>query len=158
MSWTWNQPNGNGRPVSGYQYSLDGGAWQTRPAAFLLQERGLRAKPTRSGSGPSAPASPAASAATSRAARTRRRRSRVQIQAHNNTCPGKPGEPDTYNPSGPSCGAGWVCTSEGRLNINCTKDIYGNGTPWFRVTEGSHPGWFVKSTTVDLYGPRPGGC
>ena len=28
MSWTWNQPNGNGRAVTGYQYSLDGGGWQ----------------------------------------------------------------------------------------------------------------------------------
>ncbi|MGP0222600.1 Ig-like domain-containing protein [Paenarthrobacter sp. NCHU4564] len=27
VSWTWNQPNGNGRPVTGYQYSLDGGGW-----------------------------------------------------------------------------------------------------------------------------------
>ncbi|MBA4103484.1 MAG: hypothetical protein C0488_14845, partial [Arthrobacter sp.] len=28
VSWTWNQPDGNGRAVTGYQYSLDGGAWQ----------------------------------------------------------------------------------------------------------------------------------
>ena len=68
------------------------------------------------------------------------------------------GQPDTFNPSGPSCGAGWVSRSEGRLNINCTKDIYSNGTPWYRVTQGSHPDWFVKSTTVDLFGPKPGGC
>ena len=63
------------------------------------------------------------------------------------TCPGKPGPDRTRTPSGPpkTCGAGWVERSEGRLTINCTKDIYGNGTPWFRVTEGSHPGWFVKS-------------
>jgi hypothetical protein len=27
VSWTWNQPSGNGRPVSGYQYSLDNGPW-----------------------------------------------------------------------------------------------------------------------------------
>lgn len=27
VSWTWNQPNGNGRPVTGYQYRLDGGGW-----------------------------------------------------------------------------------------------------------------------------------
>ena len=28
VSWTWNQPSGNGRPVTGYQYSVDGGGWQ----------------------------------------------------------------------------------------------------------------------------------
>ncbi|WP_281445821.1 fibronectin type III domain-containing protein, partial [Paenarthrobacter nicotinovorans] len=28
VSWTWNAPNGNGRPVTGYQYSVDNGAWQ----------------------------------------------------------------------------------------------------------------------------------
>ncbi|MCT9627146.1 tandem-95 repeat protein, partial [Pseudarthrobacter equi] len=28
VSWTWNQPDGNGRAVTGYQYSLDGGGWQ----------------------------------------------------------------------------------------------------------------------------------
>jgi hypothetical protein len=28
VSWTWNQPSGNGRAVTGYQYSLDNGPWQ----------------------------------------------------------------------------------------------------------------------------------
>jgi hypothetical protein len=28
VSWTWNEPNGNGRAVTGYQYSVDGGGWQ----------------------------------------------------------------------------------------------------------------------------------
>jgi hypothetical protein len=29
VSWTWNEPNGNGRAVTGYQYRLDGGGgWQ----------------------------------------------------------------------------------------------------------------------------------
>jgi hypothetical protein len=28
VSWTWNQPDGNGRAVTGYQYSVDGGGWQ----------------------------------------------------------------------------------------------------------------------------------
>ncbi|MDR6416165.1 Ig-like domain-containing protein [Pseudarthrobacter sulfonivorans] len=27
VSWSWNAPSGNGRPVTGYQYSLDGGGW-----------------------------------------------------------------------------------------------------------------------------------
>ncbi|MDP9981493.1 hypothetical protein J2W14_000873 [Pseudarthrobacter oxydans] len=160
VSWTWTQPNGNGRPVTGYQYRLDGaGGWQdTQQRSFskgvgfsethTLEVRAISGgqngrigqDTSRSGAEPPPPVPTS------------------QIQAHNSTCPGKPGEPDTYNPSGPSCGVGWVERTEGRLTINCTKDIYGNGTPWFRVTEGSHPGWFVKSTTVDLYGTRPGGC
>ncbi|HET9347945.1 MAG TPA: hypothetical protein VFO13_02280, partial [Arthrobacter sp.] len=159
VSWTWTQPNGNGRPVTGYQYSLDNGGWVTTDqrsfstGAGYSETKTLRVRavsggqPGRIGSDTSrSGAEPPPPVPTS------------QIQAHNSTCPGKPGEPDTYNPSGPSCGVGWVERSEGRLTINCTKDIYGNGTPWFRVTEGSHPGWFVKSTTVDLYGTRPGGC
>ncbi|MDI3212087.1 Ig-like domain-containing protein [Arthrobacter sp. AL12] len=160
VSWTWNAPNGNGRPVTGYQYSVDGGAWQdTQQRSFSKsvgfsetvtlrvravsggQNGRIGSDTSRSGSEPPPPV-PVLS----------------QIQAHNSTCPGKPNQTDTYSPSGPSCGAGWVERTEGKLNINCTKDIYGNGTPWYRVTEGSHPGWFVKSTTVDLFGPRPGGC
>ena len=163
VSWTWNEPNGNGRPVSGYQYSLDGGAWQDtgqrsfsktvgfsethelRVRAISANQPGRIGKDTsRSGSEPPPPVPT----------------SQVQVEATTvRTCPGKPGQTDTFSEGPPkTCGAGWVERSEGRLTINCTKDIYGNGTPWFRVTEGSHPGWFVKSTTVDLYGPRPGGC
>jgi hypothetical protein len=160
VSWTWNAPNGNGRPVTGYQYSLDGGAWQdTGQRSFsttvgFSETHTLRVRAvsggqagrvgsdtSRSGDAPPPPQPPAG-----------------EIRAHNNTCPGKPGQADTYNPSGPSCGVGWVSNSEGWLNVNCTKDIYSNGTPWYRVTQGSHPGWFVKSTTVDLRGTKPGGC
>ena len=160
VSWTWNAPNGNGRPVTGYQYSLDGGCWtNTDQRSFsktvgfsethTLQVRAVSggqagrvgSDTSRSGAEPPPPQPPAG-----------------EIKAHNNTCPGKPGQTDTYNPSGPSCGVGWVSSSEGWLNINCTKDIYNNGTPWYRVTQGSHPGWFVKSTTVDLRGTKPGGC
>jgi hypothetical protein len=160
VSWTWNAPNGNGRPVTGYQYSVDNGAWQdTGQRSFsttvgFSETHTLRVRAvsggqagrvgsdtSRSGDAPPPPQPPAG-----------------EIRAHNNTCPGKPGQADTYNPSGPSCGVGWVSNSEGWLNVNCTKDIYNNGTPWYRVTQGSHPGWFVKSTTVDLRGTKPGGC
>jgi len=163
VSWTWTQPNGNGRPVTGYQYSLDGGSWvNTDQRSFstgaaysetkTLRVRAISAgQPGRIGSDTSRSGSePPPPVPTSQ----------VQVEATTiRTCPGKPNQTDTYSEGPPkTCGAGWVERSEGRLTINCTKDIYGNGTPWFRVTEGSHPGWFVKSTTVDLYGPRPGGC
>ncbi|WP_429387095.1 Ig-like domain-containing protein [Paenarthrobacter sp. TE4293] len=160
VSWTWNQPSGNGRPVTGYQYSFDGGGWtDTTQRSFsttvgFSETKTLRVRAisggqagnigsdtSRSGSAPPPPDPP-----------------KGEVIAHNNTCPGQPGRTDTYNPSGPSCGAGWVSRNEGWLNINCTKDIYNNGTPWYRVTEGSHPGWYVKSTTVDLRGTKPGGC
>jgi hypothetical protein len=163
VSWTWNQPSGNGRAVTGYQYSLDNGPWQSTGQRSFSKTVGfsethrlevravsagqagrIGADTSRSGAEPPPPVPT----------------SQIQVEATTvRTCPGKPGQSDTFSEGPPkTCGAGWVERSEGRLTINCTKDIYGNGTPWFRVTEGSHPGWFVKSTTVDLYGPRPGGC
>ncbi len=163
VSWTWTQPNGNGRPVTGYQYSLDGGSWQQHRAAFLLQ--GRRLQRNQDAAGPRHQRRPAG---PDRQRHLPQRLGTAAAGPHVpdpggattvRTCPGKPNQTDTYSEGPPkTCGAGWVERSEGRLTINCTKDIYGNGTPWFRVTEGSHPGWFVKSTTVDLYGPRPGGC
>jgi hypothetical protein len=158
VHWTWNNPADNGRPIQRFEVNYENGGWTSvglanrydRDTNAWSSTKTLKVRACNvvcgasdtanatSGPDPTPPLS--------------------QIQAHNNTCPGKPGQTDTFDPSGPSCGVGWVSRSEGRLDINCTKDIYGNGTPWFRVTQGSHPGWFVKSTTVDIYGPRPGGC
>ncbi|MFC9771755.1 MULTISPECIES: Ig-like domain-containing protein [unclassified Pseudarthrobacter] len=163
VSWTWNQPDGNGRAVTGYQYSVDGGGWQNTDQRSFSKTVGysqtvtLRVRaisggqPGRIGSDTSrSGAEPPPPVPTSQ----------IQVEATTvRTCPGKPNQSDTYSDGPPKrCGAGWVERSEGKLTIDCTKDIYGNGTPWFRVTQGSHPGWYVKSTTVDLYGPRPGGC
>jgi hypothetical protein len=163
VSWTWNQPDGNGRAVTGYQYSVDNGAWQdTNQRSFsktvgfsqtvTLRVRAISGgQPGRIGSDTSrSGAEPPPPVPTSQ----------IQVEASTvRTCPGKPNQADTYSDGPPKrCGAGWVERSEGKLTIDCTKDIYGNGTPWFRVTQGSHPGWYVKSTTVDLFGPRPGGC
>ena len=160
VHWTWTNPANNGRAIQRFEVSYESGGWTSvgldnrydrdTNAWSSTKNLKVRACTVVCGAADSANATsgkdPTPPAPTS------------QIQAHNSTCPGKPGQSDTYNPSGPSCGVGWVKRAEGRLTINCTKDIYGNGTPWFRVTEGSHPSWFVKSTTVDLYGPRPGGC
>ncbi|MDJ0352076.1 Ig-like domain-containing protein [Pseudarthrobacter sp. PH31-O2] len=164
VHWTWNNPSTNGRPLARYEVNLDGGGWtsvgtanrfdaagggwdKTRTLqvrAFTVAYGGAGQASATSGNDPTPP--PPAS--------------QIQVDASSvRTCPGQPGKPDSFVPGSPSsCGVGWVDRAEGKLTINCTKDIYGNGTPWFRVTQGSHPNWFVKSTTVDLYGPRPGGC
>ncbi len=161
VHWTWTNPSNNGgRAVQRFEISYDGGGWTSvgltnrydRDTNAWSSTKNLKVRACTVVCGPADSANATSGKDPTPPAPT------SQIQAHNSTCPGKPGQPDTYNPSGPSCGAGWVERSEGRLTINCTKDIYGNGTPWYRVTEGSHPSWFVKSTTVDLYGPRPGGC
>ncbi|RAX47551.1 hypothetical protein DQ354_00825 [Arthrobacter sp. AQ5-06] len=160
VHWTWNNPTTNGRPLDHFEVSYEGGGWTSvglanrydRAAGGWDQVRTLKVRAVTAAAGPAGQANSRSGADPTPPPPA------SQIQAHNSTCPGKPGQTDTYNPSGPSCGVGWVERSEGRLTINCTKDIYGNGTPWFRVTEGSHPDWFVKSTTVDIYGPRPGGC
>ncbi|MGA8790226.1 MAG: hypothetical protein WB535_14875, partial [Paenarthrobacter sp.] len=164
VSWTWNQPSGNGRPVTGYQYSFEGGGWTaTTQRSFsttvgFSETKTLRVRAisggqpgnigsdtSRSGSAPPPPDPPA---------------SEIQVEASTvRTCPGKPGQTDSYTPGSPAkCGVGWVERSWGKISINCTKDIYNNGTPWYRLQGSPKDGWFVKSTTVDLYGPRPGGC
>ncbi|MHA7223696.1 Ig-like domain-containing protein [Arthrobacter sp. RHLT1-20] len=169
VHWTWTEPNANGRPINRYEVNYDSTGWTSvglnrrydRNAGGWSQDHSLKVRAcngtdgikdcsgadtatARSGADPTPPVVA----------------SQIQVDASSvRTCPGQPGVRDSYSDGPPKdCGAGWVERTEGRLNINCTKDIYNNGTPWFRVTQGSHPGWFVKSTTVDLYGPRPAPC
>ncbi|MDQ0634802.1 hypothetical protein QFZ40_002711 [Arthrobacter pascens] len=161
VHWTWTNPADNGRPIQRFEVSYEGGSWTSvglanrydRDTNAWSSTKDLKVRACSVVCGPSDSAS-----ATSGADPTPPL-SQIQVDASSvRTCPGKPNQSDTYNPGPPkTCGAGWVERSWGRLSIDCTKDIYGNGTPWYRLTEGK-AGWYVKSTTVDLYGSRPGGC
>nr|WP_226759945.1 Ig-like domain-containing protein [Arthrobacter sp. SO3] len=164
VHWTWTNPAGNGRAIQRFEVSYDGGGWTSvglanrydRDTGAWSSTKNLKVRACTVVCG----ATDSANATSGTDPTPPPPTSQVQVDASIvRTCPGKPGQTDSYSAGPPKdCGVGWVERAEGKLTINCTKDIYGNGTPWFRVTEGSHPGWFVKSTTVDLTGPRPGGC
>jgi hypothetical protein len=163
VHWTWTNPSNNGgRAVQRFEVSYEGGGWTSvglanrydRDTNAWSSTKNLKVRActvvcgaadsanATSGPDPTPPLS------------------QIQVDASSvRTCPGQPGRPDSYQDGSPaSCGVGWVERSWGKLNIDCTKDIYGNGTNWYRLTESAKAGWYVKSTTVDLYGTRPGGC
>jgi hypothetical protein len=164
VHWTWTNPASNGRAIQRFEVSYEGGGWTSvglanrydRDTGAWSSTKNLKVRACTVVCG----AADSANATSGTDPTPPPPTSQVQVDASSvRTCPGKPGQTDSYSAGPPKdCGVGWVERAEGKLTINCTKDIYGNGTPWFRVTEGSHPGWFVKSTTVDLTGPRPGGC
>ncbi len=163
VHWNWNPPNMNGRALDHYEVNLDGGGWTSVGKATSFDAAGGGWDKTRklnvraftivagaqsgqvnatSGDDPTPPPPPAPS----------------QIQAHNSTCPGKPGQTDSYNPSGPTCGVGWVERSWGWIDVTCRDDIYNNGTPWYKLNGSPKSGWFVKSTTVDVRNGVPPPC
>jgi len=164
VHWTWNNPSMNGRPLDHYEVSLDGGGWNGVGKATSFDASGggwnntrnLKVRAVTVVAGPAGSANSTSGDDPTPPPPA----SQIQVDASSvRTCPGKPGLPDSYTPGSPaSCGVGWVERSWGKITINCTKDIYGNGTPWYRLQGSAKDGWFVKSTTVDLYGPRPGGC
>jgi hypothetical protein len=160
--WTWNNPNNNGRAIQRFEVSYEGGSWTdvglansyARDTNAWSSTKTLRVRACSVVCG-----NPGQANATSGPDPTPPL-SQIQVDASSvRTCPGQPGRPDSYQDGSPaSCGVGWVERSWGRIDINCTKDIYGNGTNWYRLSGSPKSGWFVKSTTVDLYGARPGGC
>ncbi|MGO4435567.1 hypothetical protein AB4Y88_20485, partial [Paenarthrobacter sp. RAF9] len=164
VHWTWNNPNMNGRPLDHYEVSLDDGGWtgvgkansydapgggwdKTRQlkvrAVTVVAGPGSGNVSATSGADPTPPPPPPAPS---------------EILAHDSTCPGKPGQPDTYNPSGPSCGVGWVQRSWGWIEVTCRQNIYNNATPWYKLKGSPKDGWFVKSTTVDVRNGVPPPC
>ena len=152
-------PTATGAPVTGYQYSLDGGGWHEHrqqrrfsngvgfSETHTLRVRAISAGqpgrhrqrhvPQRRGAAAAGPD--------------------VADPGGQHTAPASRAGPDTLQSERRrQCGAGWVERSEGRLTINCYQGHLRQRQPrWYRVTEGSHPGWFVKSTTVDLTDPGP---
>lgn len=162
VHWTWNDPATNGRALSSYEVSLDGGGWTNvgRANRFDTSGAGWDKTHTLRVHAVTVVAGADGSASSTSGNDPTPPLSQIQVDASSvRTCPGQPGRPDSYSEGPPKdCGVGWVERSWGKLNIDCTKDIYGNGTNWYRLTESAKSGWYVKSTTVDLYGTRPGGC
>ncbi|UZX02432.1 hypothetical protein F8G81_07225 [Arthrobacter sp. CDRTa11] len=175
VHWSWNNPNTNGRPLSHYEVSVDGGGWQNvgkansfdAPGGGWSNSRNLRVRavsvvagaiggPVSSTSG----ADPAPPVTT------------VRVKpADNNSCPGKPGVADRYSNVGGDarCGssdANWVSTSDGWIVSQCWMNIYGSSESsnpptyykWYRMENGPHPGWYVKLATIDINGPDVPRC
>ncbi len=165
VHWTWNNPLTNGRPLDHYEVSVRrrrlenvgkansfdaaGGGWSN------TRTLEVRAVTVVAGPAGSANATSGADPTPPPPA------SQIQVDASSvRTCPGKPGQSRTATlPARPpvAASAGWSGPGASS-SIDCTKDIYGNGTPWYQADRAARTGWYVKSTTVDLYGPRPGGC
>ena len=166
VSWTWNQPNGNGRAVTGYQYSLDGGAWQdTQQRSFsknvgfsethTLRVRAISAgQPGRIGSDTSRSGSePPPPVPTSW--------SITATPVRSCTEPGY--GVDSFRAGNPSS-----CISPGKwMNANepANSDFYvvwykTNENPsgiWYHLTSGSAAGNYVRSDTTNRPGNPPAG-
>ncbi|MDJ0319702.1 Ig-like domain-containing protein [Pseudarthrobacter sp. PS3-L1] len=164
VSWTWNQPNGNGRAVAGYQYRFDGGNWQgTQERSFsksvgfgevhTLEVRAMSAdQPGRIGSDTSrSGAEPPPPAPTSWDIRATPYR----------TCTEPSSSTDSFG--GPT-----VCRAPGKwFNTGSTEqaDYYvvwrkSSDNPtgvWYHLTTGSAAGNFARSDTTSLGGTPPGG-
>ncbi|MBP1234799.1 hypothetical protein JOE40_000266 [Arthrobacter sp. PvP102] len=160
VSWNWNQPSGNGRAVTGYQYSLDGGGWvSTDQRSFsksvgfsethTLRVRAISAnQPGRIGSDTSRsgaePPPPAPTSWDIRATPVR-------------TCTEPNSSTNSYRNSNPD-----QCLSPGRwfdTGYTAQADYYvvWSGRVWYHLTSGAAGGNFARGDTTSLGTNPPGG-
>ncbi|MET4587669.1 hypothetical protein ACVLB3_003616 [Pseudarthrobacter sp. PvP022] len=160
VSWNWNQPSGNGRAVTGYQYSLDGGGWvNTDQRSFsksvgfsethTLRVRAISAnQPGRIGSDTSRsgaePPPPAPTSWDIRATPVR-------------TCTEPNSSTNSYRNSNPD-----QCLSPGRwfdTGYTAQADYYvvWSGRVWYHLTSGAAGGNFARGDTTSLGTNPPGG-
>jgi hypothetical protein len=166
VSWSWNAPSGNGRPVTGYQYSLDGGGWvNTDQRSFSksvgfsethkLEVRAVSAnQPGRTGSDTSrSGAAPPPPVPTSWSV--------TATPVRSCTEPGY--GTDSFRQGNPSS-----CVGGGKwmpANQPANSDFYvvwykTNENPsgiWYHLTSGAASGNYVRSDTTNHPGNPPSG-
>ncbi|NUU33277.1 Ig-like domain-containing protein [Arthrobacter sp. C9C5] len=160
VSWSWNQPSGNGRAVTGYQYSLDGGAWQdigqrsfSKTVGFsethTLQVRAISAgQPGRIGSDTSrSGAEPPPPQPTSWDIRATPVRTCTEpnsgTNSYRNTNPDKcilPGK--------------WFETG---YTAQADRYVVWNGRVWYHLTSGAAAGNYARGDTTSLGTNPPAG-
>lgn len=164
VSWTWNQPSGNGRAVTGYEYSLDGGGWTaTQQRSFsrtvgysethTLRVRAISAnQPGRIGSDTSSsgakPPPPQPTSWTIEATPVR-------------SCTEPNSSSTSFNPSGTECYSVWL-----EANVPTESDYYvvwsktsNNPTGvWYHLSSGPASGNYVRGDTTnrEFSGPPAG--
>lgn len=166
VSWTWNQPNGNGRAVTGYQYSLDGGAWQdTQQRSFsknvgFSETHTLRVRAI-SGGQPGRIGSDTSRSGTEPPPPVPTSWSITATPVRSCTEPGY--GVDSFRAGNPSS-----CISPGKwMNANepANSDFYvvwykTNENPsgiWYHLTSGPAAGNYVRSDTTNRPGNPPAG-
>ncbi|CAN7271537.1 Ig-like domain-containing protein [Arthrobacter sp. LjRoot78] len=160
VSWNWNEPSGNGRAVTGYQYSLDGGGWQdtgqrsfSKTVGFsethTLRVRAISAgQAGRIGSDTSRsgaePPPPAPTSWDIRATPVR-------------TCTEANSSTNSYRNTNPD-----QCLSPGRwfdTGYTAQTDYYvvWSGRVWYHLTSGAASGNFTRGDTTSLGTNPPAG-
>ncbi len=160
VSWNWNEPNGNGRAVTGYQYSLDGGGWQdTGQRSFsttvgysethTLRVRAISAgQPGRVGSDTSRsgaePPPPQPTSWDIRATPVR-------------TCTEPSSATNSYRNTNPD-----MCISPGKWfnpgpTAQADRYVVWNGKVWYHLTSGEAAGNYARGDTTTLGTNPPGG-
>ncbi|WP_445156083.1 Ig-like domain-containing protein [Arthrobacter sp. Hor0625] len=160
VSWTWNEPNGNGRAVTGYQYSLDGGGWQsTQQRSFsksvgysethTLRVRAISAgQPGRIGSDTSRsgaePKPPQPTSWDIRATPVR-------------TCTEPNSGTNSYRNTNPD-----KCISPGKwfdtgYTAQADRYVVWNGRVWYHLTSGAADGNYARGDTTSLGTNPPAG-